>query len=63
VVVEVPRRSRGENKPSWPVVGLLLVFPSEAFVKIISRLHMGRRSRCVDGREVWVPLLRSSGRM
>jgi hypothetical protein len=33
-VVEVPRRSRGENKPSWPVVGLLLVFPSEAFVEI-----------------------------
>jgi hypothetical protein len=30
--VEVQSRSRGENKPSWPVVGLLLVFPSEALL-------------------------------
>ena len=30
--VEVQSRSPGENKPSWPVVGLLLVFPSEALL-------------------------------
>lgn len=32
--VEIPGRSLGENKPSWAAIGVLLVFPSEAFVEI-----------------------------